>query len=129
MAHALAAEMRWMELLCLGSYTPAGAAELMNPSEPDPACILALHRSGELLAFEYAGELWVPEYQFAGGTVLPVITQLVAVARGAGASDTDLCLWMDTGSTLLTGQGTPADHLADAAQVIEAAHIHFEAVW
>lgn len=129
MAHTWAAEKQWMQLLCDGSYTLGGAAELMNPSTPDPAQFLALHRVGELLAFQHKGELWFPKYQFVGGAVLPVIAQLVAVARDAGATDTDLALWLVTESVLLTGHGTPAAHLAKAAQVVNAAHIHFEAAW
>ncbi|MGO4856289.1 hypothetical protein [Arthrobacter sp. 2MCAF14] len=129
MAHALAAKKRWMQLLCDGSYTLAETAELMDPSAPDPARVLALRRSGGLLAFEYAGELWCPKYQFADGTVLPVIPQLLTVARDAGVTDTDLCLWMVNGSSLFYEQDTPADHLAKPAQVVGAAHLHFEATW
>lgn len=129
LALAEAAETRWMHLLWEGSHTLAEAAELLDPGAPDPARAIALRHSGELLAFEYAGGPWFPKHQFIGGSVLPAIPQLLTVARDAGATDTDLCLWMITRSSLFAEQDTPADHLADAAQVVEAAHIHFEAVW
>lgn len=129
MARAEAAETRWMKLLCLGSYTLSETAELINPAAPDPAQIVGLSRDGKLLAFDYAGQVWCPKHQFAGGSVLPVIPQLLTVAREAGATDTDVALWMITQSALFAAQDTPADHLANAAQVVEAAHIHFEAVW
>ncbi|MDJ0354404.1 hypothetical protein [Pseudarthrobacter sp. PH31-O2] len=126
---SLAAEKRWMQLLCDGSYTLAESAEQMNPGALDPARVLTLRRSGELLAFEYAGEMWCPKYQFAGGTELRVVSQLLKVTRDVGAPDADLALFMVTQSSLFPTQDTPADHLAWAAQIVETAHIHFEAVW
>lgn len=61
--------------------------------------------------------------------MLPVISQLLKVTRDVGATDTELALWMIAPSSLFAEQDTPADHLANAAQVVGAAHTHFEAVW
>lgn len=129
MAHVLAGEKRWMQLLCDGSYTMAKAAELMSPSTPDPAQVLTRCREGETLAFEHEGELWFPKYQFARGSVLPVIPQLLTVARDAAATDTDLALWMIAPSSLFGNQGAPVAHLGNPALVVEAAHLHLEALW
>jgi len=118
-----------MQLLCDGSYRLSEAAELLNPSAPDPAQVLALSHDGKILAFEYGGGLWCPKYQFAGGTVLPVISQLLKVTRDAGATDTELSLWTISASSLFAEQDRPADHLSNAAQVVGAARTHFEAVW
>ena len=55
--------------------------------------------------------------------------QLLTIAREAAASDVDLALWMITNTSLFSEQDTPAAHLHDPTQVIQAAHLHFEALW
>lgn len=129
LGRAEAAQERWMQRLCLGSFSLPEAAEVMDPSVPDMAQIAERSRQGSLLAFEYAGELWCPKYQFVGSEVLAVTPELVTIAREAGATDTDLALWIISPSSLFAEQDAPADHLDAPDKIVAAAHIHFEAIW
>jgi hypothetical protein len=82
-----------------------------------------------LLESNYAGHQWFPKYQFVGEHVRPVMEQLLTIAREVGAPDVDLALWMITSTSLFSEQDAPAAHLDNPAQVIQAAHLHFEALW
>lgn len=128
-AHASAAEARWMRRLCLGSYTLSEAAEILSPLTPDPVRIVALSRDGHLLAFESEGELWFPEYQFADGRVLPVIPHLLKAARDAGTSDIELALWMISPSSLFAEQDAPAAHTGRPDRLMEAVRLEFQTFW
>lgn len=120
---------RWMERLRRRSLTLTAASELINPASPDAGRVLELSREGKLLAFEYAGETWLPMYQFSGTQVLPAIPIILSVTRGVGVPDDVAALWIISPSGLFAQQDTPADHLGDAERVVTAARLHFEAEW
>lgn len=128
-ARAQAVWRRWMERLCQGSYTLRAAAELMNSSAPDAARVMRLNREGMLLAFDYAGEIWLPKYQFDGSEVRPVIARIISMARGAGVTDDETALWMVAPSSLFHQQDAPADHLDDEERLVRAGQLHFELEW
>lgn len=123
-----AAKERWMERLCAGSFAFMEAASLMKASG-DPSKLQGLILEGKVLAFNYRGHQWFPKYQFVGEEIHPVMEQLLTIAREVAASDVDLALWMISNSSLFSKHDAPAAHLDDPTQVIEAAHLHFEALW
>lgn len=128
LAVAKAAEERWMKQLCDHSYTRTEAEAFMGTFGLQPRKLQDLIRDGKVLAFSYSGVQWLPKCQFVNSQVLPVIAELLTIARDAGATESDLALWLLSPSTLLNS-GPPAAHLDNADAVVQAAHVHFEALW
>lgn len=116
-----------MKQLSNGSYTTTEAKSFLSTCGLQPPKLQDLIRDGKVLAFSYSGAQLLPKYQFADSQVLPVIAELLIIARDAGASDRDLALWLLNPSTLLR-PGPPVAHLDNPNAVLQAAHVHFEAL-
>lgn len=71
-----------------------------------------------------------PAFQFSvGRNVLPVIGPLLELARANTWPDQDVIYWLMGPSAAFVDERRPVDHLNDAAAVLGAAKLAFEATW
>jgi hypothetical protein len=92
-----------------------------------PDSVSAQRSAGKLLSYR-SGRDRFPLFQFDldRGAVLPVIPELIALARSFGYSDSDLVLWMITESSLFAAQDRPVDHLGNREELLMAAGYSFD---
>ncbi|TFD28666.1 hypothetical protein [Cryobacterium lyxosi] len=84
----------------------------------------------ELLGVTRGGTTVYPGFQFASGTILIVIKQLLALARENEWSNEDLSLWLMGPNTSFEAEGRPVDHLVGEPEaVLASARDEFEALW
>ncbi|MEC5179478.1 hypothetical protein [Arthrobacter sp. CG_A4] len=133
LARSLQAEENWWRKIEreLPSLTSAEAAELLGAKPTNRNFASSQRAAGKLLGYTRRHAARFPKFQFdlAKGSVLPVIPQLIAVARDLETTDEDLVLWLAAPSSMFAEQDRPADHLNDPDRLLAAARTEFGAIW
>lgn len=120
MAHSIEASAeRWRQVL--RDYRFLTRAELDRmPSGRDTA---------HLLKFEHDGAVLYPEFQFnEAGQLLPVIPELMSLAKNNDWSERSLILWCVTATGYLDDEA-PVDHLDNPDRILACARSRFEQSW
>jgi hypothetical protein len=125
----LEVKARWWRMLEdeFGSFSEYETALLLGLQVSGADSVSAQRSAGKLLSYR-RGQDRFPLFQFNldRGTVLPVIPELIALARSFGYSDSDLVLWMITKSSLFAAQDRPVDHLGNREELPMVAGHHFD---
>ena len=133
LARSLQAEENWWRKIEreLPSLTSAEAAELMGAKPTNRNFASSQRAAGKLLGYTRRHAARFPKFQFdlAKGSILPVIPQLIAVARDLKTTDEDLVLWLAAPSSMFAEQDRPVDHLNDPDRLLAAARTEFGAIW
>lgn len=85
-------------------------------------------KKGQLLGIRRRNAFLYPGFQFDGGSIRPMIPELIKVADGYGISHEDLVQWLCLKTRQLGGD-RPVDHFDDGQRVVDAATRHFGVQW
>ncbi|MDG3017212.1 hypothetical protein [Speluncibacter jeojiensis] len=126
-----AEENRWRSIEAeFGLLSSLEVGELLGSRSSNPRSAASdRHRAGKLLGVRRGRETRYPGFQFSHGTVLPVIADLVALARRHQWSEQELALWLIAPTGWLDDR-RPVDVLAaDSDAVLAAADAKFTTQW
>ncbi|MGG5172413.1 hypothetical protein ACQR35_09590 [Pseudarthrobacter sp. J1738] len=130
MARSLqAAESIWRTIEQeFGLLTSRDVAELLGSRKPSGSIASTLRNDGSIAGIMRGNSYRFPGFQFDTdhGSVVPVMRDLIAVARENERSDEDLVYWMTSPSSFFHEQDRPVDHLHDKERLLAAARDQFE---
>lgn len=125
-----AAENAWREMEAeFGLFTGKEVADLMG-SRSKNRYATDKRRAGQLIGVRRRNAFRYPGFQFdrAEGKILPVIPELLKIARKYDKSPEGLAQWLYAPTGQLDGD-RPVDHLHEPDRVLEAAENHYGVEW
>lgn len=102
---------------------------LLGNRAGDVRFVNRMRAAGKVLGIRRGHRFLYPGFQFAGGSVKPVIPRLLEAGRAAEWDDSDVVLWLCSPTTYLPGGHRPVDFLNDADTVVAAAQASFNVEW
>lgn len=114
-----------------GMLTSVEVAEILGSRKPGRTQAAALRADGKIAGIKRGNSFRFPGFQFdrMQGVVLPVMADLLAIARDNGRHVEDLLFWMTSPSSFFAELDRPVDHLHDAERLLAAGLDQFGDVW
>lgn len=132
LARSIAAtENTWLKINEeFGLLSSLEVSELVGSKSPNRSYASEQRSKGRLLAVKRLNEFRYPGFQFdrTERTILPIMAELLSIAKKAGRSETSLSLWMVSPSGYLDGE-RPVDQLSHTDKVLYAAEQSFGVQW
>jgi len=126
-----ATEQAWRDLQNeFGLLTSTEVSNLVGSDSPNRSYASNQRSQGKLIAVKRPKGLLYPGYQFdrTEHAILPVIEQLIILAKAAGRSESSLALWIIRPTSYLDGD-RPVDRFTDTDEVLEVAKQAFGVQW
>lgn len=132
LARSLQAQENWWRRIEANHemLSSAEVAQLVGKT-PHRSYASHLRQKGWLLGFRRGSSYRYPKFQcdLRTRTVLPVVHDLLVIARGYGVPDKDLVMRLCAPSAYFEEQDEPVNHLRDPDSVLAAARDEFGAMW
>jgi len=112
-------------------YTSIEVAAILGARKPNRNAASEKRSNGRLIGILRGNSYRYPGFQFDTdrGEILPIIPQLIALARENDRTDEDLVYWLVSPSTYFRDGGRPVEHIREEGRLLAAAADQFEASW